>query len=463
MQKNDEFTGKVLSYGTDGEGVIKQDEKVVFVPFAIPKETVEYKILKVKGNIAYGKLIRVKETSDCRRIPECPAFYKCGGCNLQHVEYKEQLAFKKRAIKDAFYKIAKIDIEPSDVVTGEKEFRYRNKLQLPVAEIDGKTEIGFYARNSHRVVPISDCLINPIWTKDIISAFKEYFSFGIKGYDEIKGTGDVREIAVREVSGNLIITVVTPNGKELKERDALVSILKKGLKKEFSLFQNVNVMKNNVVFGEEFRSIYGGTDYTATMLGIKYKVGVRSFTQVNTEVCEKLYGTVKSEIGEEEDLTVIDAYSGAGLMTAILSKGVKKAIGIEIVPEAVEIANELSKENGVADKVRNYLGKCEEIMPDIIKKEEGKIAVVLDPPRKGCDIKVIEAVKNSGTGKIVYVSCMPSTLARDVGLITGSLVYDGKNIVFGEGNGNYKIDKIVPFDMFPNTKHIETMVVLSKK
>ncbi|MBO4594818.1 MAG: class I SAM-dependent RNA methyltransferase, partial [Clostridia bacterium] len=281
-------------------------------------------------------------------------------------------------------------------------------------------------------------------------------------YDEIRGTGDLKEIVVREVNGNLIIAVVTPNNKPLKEQEKLVSILKKHLNNEFSLYQNINTLKNNVVLGDEFRYICGRTDYASTMLGIKYKVGVRSFTQVNTCVCEKLYGAVKSEIGKDEELTVIDAYSGAGLMTVILSKDVKKAIGIEIVPEAVEIANDLAKENGLCDKISNYLGKCEDIMPDIINEISGRFAIVLDPPRKGCDINVINAVKISGAEKIVYVSCMPSTLARDVGLITGSLVYDGKNLVFGNGDGNYKIEKVIPFDMFPNTKHVETVCVLAR-
>ena len=219
MQKNDVFTGKVQSFGKDGEGDIKQGENVVFVPFSIPSETIDYKVLKVKGNIAYGKLLAVKEMSEHRRVPACPVFYRCGGCDLQHIIYVEQLSIKKQAIKDAFYKIAKIEVDPEDVVTGGNEFRYRNKLQLPVAETDGKTEIGFYARNSHRVVPICDCKINPEWTKDIISSFGEYFSLGIKGYNETKGTGDVKEIAVRDVGGDLIITVVTPNGKKLIEEE----------------------------------------------------------------------------------------------------------------------------------------------------------------------------------------------------------------------------------------------------
>ena len=460
MQKNDILEGKVVDIGSNGEGIVKQDGTVVFVPFSIEGEKIEYKVLKVKGNIAFGKLLRVLEKSPFRREPVCPCFTKCGGCNLQHVSYEKQLDIKRKTIEDAFLKIAKINVKTEEVVTGNGEYRYRNKLQLPVVNVEGKSEIGFYSEYSHRVVPIDDCMINAEWTKDIISAFKEYFLLGIKGYDEASGSGDIREVAVKEIGGNLIITVVTPNSK-LKHEEKLVSILKNRIKNVFSLYHNVNENKNNVIFGERYRLIYGEPNYNAEMLGIKYKIGVTSFMQVNTTVCEKLYKTVSELAGENKDKTVIDAYSGAGLMTAILSLKAKRAIGIEIVPEAVKLANELSGGNGLSQKITNYLGKCEEIMPDIMKDISDAV-IVLDPPRKGCDRKVIESVSFSGAEKIIYVSCMPSTLARDVGLLTGTLKYDGNSIVDGNEDGNYKVEKVIPFDMFPNTKHVETVVLLKK-
>ena len=203
------------------------------------------------------------------------------------------------------------------------------------------------------------------------------------------------------------------------------------------------------------------------MLGIKYKIGVRSFMQVNNSVCSKLYTAVRDAVDADENTVVIDAYSGAGLMTALLSLKAKRAIGVEIVPEAVRCANDLAVQNGLNDKISNYLGKCEDILPDIIEKEKqlnSNICLVLDPPRKGCDIKVINAIIKSDIDKIVYVSCKPSTLARDIGLITGSLaVIDGEVKKVENPKLRYDISFVRPFDMFANTKHVETLVVLTKR
>ena len=343
-------------------------------------------------------------------------------------------------------------------------------MQLPVGSVDGKTVIGFYAAGSHRIVPVSDCLINADWTKQIIEAFNEYVEkFNIKGFDEQNFTGELREIAVKDVKGNLIITVVTLSDTLRGEND-LIEILSKKIKLPFSVYHNVNKNESNAIYGEKFRLVYGKKDYSADMLGVKYKVGVQSFMQVNASVCSKLYSAVREEAALTPETTVIDAYSGAGLMTALLAKSAKKAVGIEIVPEAVDCANALALENGLSDKITNYLGKCEEIMPDIIEKERknsSDICLVLDPPRKGCDIKVIDAITKTLPEKIIYVSCMPSTLARDAGLITGTLTLNDKGEIVKtdkiSSDLRYEIVLVKPFDMFAQTKHIETLVVLSHK
>ena len=358
-----------------------------------------------------------------------------------------------------------MDVKVQPTVRGDDEFGYRNKLQLPVS-VDkfGKTIIGFYAENSHRVVPVSDCPINAVWTADVISAFNEYFeTTGVKGYCEETHSGDIREIAVKDVKGKLIITVVATVGV-LPFKDTLLEILNKKVKYTFALYLNVNTSHNNVVFSEKFIHLYGSKDFAADMLGIRYRVGVQSFMQVNDCVAAKLYSMVNALADADENTVIIDAYSGAGLMTALLAKRAKKAIGIEIVPEAVSLADALARQNGLSEKITNYQGKCEEIMPDIIEREKAngnKIVVVLDPPRKGCDLKVIDAVKHSGADKILYVSCKPSTLARDVGLITGTLCHSGSKIEKAEkAGGNYVINSVRPFDMFAQTKHVETLCEL---
>ncbi|MBO4251434.1 MAG: 23S rRNA (uracil(1939)-C(5))-methyltransferase RlmD [Clostridia bacterium] len=468
MNKNEIREGTVFAIGMNGEGVLKDDGKIVFVPFTMVGEKIRYKVLKSASNCTYGKVLEVLTPAEDRVRPRCAVFGKCGGCQLQHIKYAAQLKIKEDNIANCFKKIAFTEIDVQPTVRGDDEFGYRNKLQLPVSvDKAGKTIIGFYAENSHRVVPVFDCPINAVWTADIISAFNEYFeTTGVKGYNEESYTGDIREIAVKDIKGKLIITVVATI-EMLPFKDKLLKILENKIKYTFSLYLNVNKSHNNVIFSEKFIHLFGNKDYAADMLGIRYRVGVQSFMQVNDCVAAKLYSMVNTLANADENTVIIDAYSGAGLLTALLSKRAKKAIGIEIVPEAVQLADELSLQNGLADKITNYQGKCEDIMPDIIEREKAsgnKIVVVLDPPRKGCDIKVVEAVKNSNADKIIYVSCKPSTLARDVGLITGTLCSDGTKIEKAVApDGKYVINSVRPFDMFAQTKHVETVCELVRK
>lgn len=467
LRKNDEREGTVIAVGADGEGIIKDEGFVIFVPFSLTGEKVRYRVLKAKDNYAYGKVLEILTPAEERVRAKCPVYGKCGGCRLQHVRYSAQLKIKEKNVGVCFKKIAGLDVEVQPASRGEGEFRYRNNLQLPVTEQNGETAIGFYAENSHRTVPIEDCLINAPWTKNVIEALNAYMrEFSLKGYCENTGEGDVREITVKDVKGNLIITLVSPK-RDIKGLKRFAEIIENEVKYPFSLYYNYNPKDTNVIYGEEFRLIKGSPDYAADMLGIKYRVGVRSFMQVNSSVCAKLYSAVAAAVSADEDTTVIDAYSGAGILTALLAGKAKKAIGIEIVPEAVALADKLKERNGLNGKMENVLGKCEDILPGLIEREKAKgskISVVLDPPRKGCDYKVIKALAESGADKIIYVSCKPSTLARDVGLLVGSLEYsEGQIKKAADYTPRYDIKEIKPFDMFAQTKHIETLVCLSKK
>ncbi len=468
LNKNDEIIEYVVDTGSNGEGIVKHENFVVFVPFAIKGEKIKVKILKVSKNIAYGKILEVIEKSEFRIDELCPVYNKCGGCNLQHVTYEFENDFKKNTVKNSFLKIANLNVLVKDVFFDkENRFRYRNKLQLPVIFNGEKTVIGFYAENSHRVIEINDCVINPTWTKNIILAFKEYFEkFNVKGYNELEHFGDVREITVREIDNNLIICVVSLR-KTLKNHKELIEILKKYIKNTFSLYLNYNNSKTNVIYGNDFSLLYGEPNYNHFKNGIKYSVGVRSFSQVNDKICSDLYEYVVNNIVSNNNTTVIDAYSGTGFMTALLSKNAKKVYGIEIVKEAVDLANELVKENGLNDKITNYCGKCEEILPNLIRKEnelKNEVSIVLDPPRKGCDIEVIKSIIDNDIDNIIYVSCMPSTLARDIGLIIGTLSVFGNEIKKVDNPIiKYDIVECQPFNMFPNTKHVETVCILKKK
>ena len=466
MEKNEERVGVVQALGSNGEGILKENGTVVFVPFTLVGEKIRYKVLKVTSKCVYGKVLEVLTPAEMRVRPACTVFGKCGGCQLQHIKYMSQLKIKEENIATCFKKVANLDVTVSSTVKGDDKIRYRNKLQLPVAQTDKGTAIGFYAENSHRVVPIDDCLINAPWTKNIIDAFKIYIEeFNIKGYNEFDNSGELREITVKEVKGKLIITAVIFN-ENIRGTDRLIELINQIVKYPFSLFLNINNKNTNVIYGEVFKLIHGSPYYTSDMFGIKYKVGVQSFTQVNDSVCSKLYATVREAINADENTTVIDAYSGAGLMTAILAKNSKKAIGIEVVEEAVMLANELAVMNNMNHKITNFQGKCEEILPDIIEKEKKKsdnVCLVLDPPRKGCDLKVINSILKCEIDKIVYVSCKPSTLARDIGLLVGTLKNEDGEIKRVENpKHKYEIKFVKPFDMFAQTKHVETVVCLTR-
>ncbi len=466
MRKNDELIGNVSAIGSNMEGIVRTQDFVCFVPFALVGEKIKFKVLKVTKNIAFCKLLEVLTPAEQRVRPRCRVYGKCGGCQLQHLRYKDQLKLKSTTVKDCLKKIANVDFEVMPCVKSDLEYEYRNKLQLPVRCDNGEVKIGFFAQNSHRIVEVSECPIQNSWCSDIISAVKQFvIDNKVSCYNEFTGDGLLRHVVVRKVDFSLIITLVI-NGKTLPNADKLIEILSKKFKK-FSLFVNENFENSNVILGEKFTLLFGEDSYQTEEFGIKYKVNVQSFMQVNNYVKSKLYSSVIDSVSADENTVVIDAYSGAGLMTAMLSKNAKKAYGIEIIKEAVDAGNDLAKENGLENKVKNICAPCEEELPKLIsrlKVENNDISVVLDPPRKGCDKKVIDAILSAKPDKVVYVSCSPQTLARDLGLLTGTLYYDGNELKKStEVNPIYKIEKVQPYDMFPQTKHVETLVCLVRK
>lgn len=465
IAKNDERIGVVSAVGGNGEGIIKEEGLVIFLPFSFIGEKVKYRVLKVKKNYAFGKVLEVFTPAEERVKPRCPLFKRCGGCQLQHIKYTVQLKMKSANVKDCFRKIAGVEL---DVPLTEKslyEYGYRNKLQLPVAEINGETVMGFYAENTHRVVRTDDCPITA-WASDIIAAFGEYIRKNeIKGYNEERGTGELRHIVARGQDGKFIITAVTAC-EELRAADSLIEILKTKFE-SFSLFHNVNPDDTNVVFGKKFKLLYGPERYVSTMNKITYEYGVMSFLQVNRDVSERIYRKAAELAALDKNDVVIDAYSGAGLMTAMFASSAEKAYGVEIIPEAVECADRLKEMNGLEEKMTNICGACEDVLPRLIPelKAAGKrITVVLDPPRKGCEYPVIEAVKKADADKIIYISCNPSTLARDAGLLIGTLEKRGDEIVKAENaTPRYEVGFIKPYDMFPQTKWVETLIMLTRK
>lgn len=470
LEKNMEFTGFVEAVGSNGEGIVKSEGTTFFAPYTLTGEKVKLKVLKVKNKIGYAKMLEVYTPADERVRPRCSNFMRCGGCQLQHVKYSMQLKMKQKTVSDALRKIAGIHVEALPTVKSEDPFSYRNKLQIPVGvNAEGENVIGFYAARSHRIVPVVSCPIHPEWAEKIIAVFYAYMKkCGVRGYDEVHRCGEIRNIVVRDVAGNLIITVVSAK-RTLKDKDELVRLLSQKFT-SFSLYLNVNEADTNVVFGEEFILLYGEGRYTATECGIKYEVGANTFIQVNSGVCRKLYDRTVKAATESGATTAIDCYSGGGLMTAMLAKALGNAYGIEIVKEAVECAEELKVLNKLQDKMFNRCGSVEQVLPAVLKKvDAANTFLVVDPPRKGVDRATLQAILASGIDKMAMISCDPATMARDVGILTGALIEEGgelkKNPAYAqEGiNGYFSLRSVQPFDMFPQTKHVETLVCLTRK
>jgi 23S rRNA (uracil1939-C5)-methyltransferase len=366
-------------------------------------------------------------------------------------------------VKDCLRKIGGIEFDVPTAVKSDLEYGYRNKLQLPIGvDKNGEDVIGFYAERSHRIIPIDSCAIHPDWATELILILKAYMlELRVHGYDEVNKTGTLRHIVAREIAGNFIFTLVAAK-REVKGLDRLISLLQSKFK-SFSLYLNYNDKDTNVIFGDEFRLIYGAETFSATEQGISYEAGPVTFLQVNENVRTKLYQAALKTVVDDGNEVVVDAYSGGGLLTAMIAKRAKRVYGIELERESSDCANKLKEKNNL-DNMQNICGYVEQELKGVLEKEKGeKLRLILDPPRAGIARSVVNALIESGIEKLTIISCNPSTLARDLGLLTGNLVEKDGELVKGNGDGAYEILSIQPYDMFPQTKHVETLVQLSQK
>ena len=474
IEKNDIICAVTDAIGTNGEGIIRHEGITFFVPACLPGEKVRFRVLKVKGNIGYGKVEEILTPAEERVREKCPVYAKCGGCCLQHLDYSAQLAHKSSIVKDTLRKIGGINVAVPTAIKSETPYKYRNKLQIPVGvDKEGKTVIGFYAEHSHRIIPITACAIHPDWAEKLIAVVRRYMTeCAVKGYDEETKKGSVRHIVAREIGGKYIITLVSAK-RELPNLPYLVGLLSAQFQ-VFSLYVNFNDADTNVILGKEFQLVHGMGVFEAEEHGITYEAGPVTFLQVNQSVREKLYKDALKTVCADGDEVVIDAYSGGGLLTAMIAKKAKRVYGIELEEEASRCADSLKAKNGL-ENMTNICGYVEEKLQAVLEKEKGeKVRLILDPPRSGIARSVTKALLASGIPKLTLISCNPATLARDLGILTGRLIetesgelvknpaYEGKadNEVL---DGYYGIEKIQPYDMFPQTKHVETLVVLSQK
>lgn len=454
VEKNKEYIFDIISQGYECEGIAKIDNKYpIFIEGALKGEKVKVRIVKVNKNFAYGKLMEVLEASEERVNPPCAIYKRCGGCKLQHASYKAQLDFKWDRVKDCVSKIGKLDPSIVKYPLGmENPWRYRNKVQLPIGLINGEVKIGFFAPRSHDIIDMESCLIQDEIGDKVVKLTREWIEkFNIRPYNvdgEYDEKGIVRHIMIRRgFTTNEVMVVLVTNGENLPHKEEFVDLMVKNIPGIKSVIQNINSKKTNVILGLESKTLWGEDTISDYIGDFRFNISPLSFFQVNPTQTEVLYGKALEYANLTGNEEVFDAYCGTGTITLFLSQKAKKVYGVEIIPQAIDNAWINAKENKV-DNVEFFVGESEVVIPDLINKGVKADVVVVDPPRKGCDKKLLDAITNIDAKKIVYVSCDPSTLGRDLAIL--------------EENG-YKTLEVQPVDMFPNTSHVENVAKLIKK
>lgn len=449
IQKNEHYEIEIMDIGEGGEGIGKINDFTLFIPGVLIGDVIEVRILKVKKSYGYGKLVRIIKPSPFRQEVACELATKCGGCQLQHMQYQAQLDWKQKKVENCLKRIGKLEdivVEPTLGMT--EPFRYRNKAQYPIRKENGKVQMGFFASRSHRLVPLSDCVIQHPENAGIMKIVKDFLEDNsISIYDEQTHKGLVRHLVIRTgYHSNEIMVCLVINGKSLPYSEVLVTALQT-IPNVTSIVLNHHTEKSNVILGNQCTVIHGKETITDHIGSLKFNISPLAFFQVNPLQTEVLYEKALeyTELTGEE--VVWDAYCGIGTISLFLAQKAKKVYGVEIVPQAIENAKANAELNGISN-VEFFIGKAEEIIPKCY--EQGIVAdtIVVDPPRKGCDEKLLQTLKEMVPSKIVYVSCDPATLARDLAYLTKE--------------AGYQVDKVQPIDMFPSTTHVETIVKLVK-
>ena len=450
IQKNQEYIVDIIDNGFEGEGIAKIDNFTIFIPGTIKGEKVKIIIVKVLSSHGFGKIVEIIEKSQTRQDVDCNTYKRCGGCNLRHVKYEETLKMKQNAVQSLVNKTLKNKLQVKETVGMENPLHYRNKAQYPIGiNKQGEPVIGVFANRTHEVIPIDNCLIQNKKSEEIAKFIIEFIKEkNISIYDEKTGKGLVRHIVTKVgIKTGEIMCVIVINGHKIPNENELVENLKTRYPEIKAIVKNINIKNTNVILGQENINLYGN-GYIEDILGeYKFKISPLSFYQVNPVQAEKLYNLGVSMAEIKKDDVVFDLYCGIGTISLFMSKFAKKVYGIEIVEEAVKMAKENAESNNVSN-TEFFAGDVEIVLDDLINNKGIKADVVMfDPPRKGLDKKSIENILKIKTKKIVYISCNPATLIRDL----------------ADFENEYDIKTIIPVDMFPYTGHVECVSVLKLK
>ena len=444
---SDSIITDITDMNTNGEGIGHTGGYTLFIKGAVPGDTVRARITGRRKNYGFAETEAVITPSPDRVTPACPVSDSCGGCTLQSLDYAAQLRFKKKLVEDNLTRIGGLeDLPPVNEVIGmETPFRYRNKAQYPVGyDEDGRLVAGFYEGKSHRIVRADDCLLSPETDRAIVRTVLTFMELKkIRAYDEKTGRGLVRHILIRTgfTTGEIMVCLII-NGRHFPEAPALAALLRSQVTDRIvSVCLNVNIARNNVILGREVLPVYGEPCLYDDIGSLRFRISPLSFYQVNPIQTVRLYDTVKRMAALTGTETVLDLYCGIGTIGLYLAEGARRVLGVEIVPEAIRDAADNAAANGITNAVFS-VGASEDIFRDLPDSD----VVVLDPPRKGCEASLLEELITRAPSRIVYVSCNPSTLARDLRILTRA----------------YAVEEIQPCDMFPHTGHVETVCLLSR-
>lgn len=457
INKNDEFELEIDDIGVEGEGIAHKDGYALFIKDAIPGDFVRIKVIKAKKNYGYGRLLEVLKPSEDRVEPVCPVARQCGGCQIQHLSYEAQLSYKENKIKNCLIRLGgfskeQIALVMEPILGMETPYHYRNKAQFPVGRSrEGELVTGFYASRTHSIIPMMNCAIQDKRNEEILDIVMRVMrAYQIEPYDEVAHKGVVRHVLTRigHHTGEIMVCFVI-NGNALPHADKFIEQLTvlEGMK---SISINRNKEKTNVILGDQVKTIWG-KDYIVDYIGsIKYQISPLSFYQVNPIQTQKLYQTALDFAGLTGKEIVWDLYCGIGTISLFLAQKAKMVYGVEIVPEAIADANRNKAFNNIKN-VEFFVGASEVILPEKYKESNGQMTadvIVVDPPRKGCDRTLLDTILNMKPQKIVYVSCDPATLARDLKMLC---------------EGGYELKRVRGCDMFGHTSHVETVCLLHQE
>ena len=447
LKKNQQFQVNIESYSSEGFGVCRIDGRAVFVPKTIVGEKWEIRLVKVTKTAVYARGERLLTPSPERRDSQCPYYSQCGGCDLWHMSYEEELRFKLGRVNDALSHIGRQTLRADEILGSDSAVRYRNKGIFAVAELDGHPAAGFYRERSHDLIPVDSCLIQNEYTERAASAVIAFMEkHSVPAYDEVSGNGSIRHVFCRKAwqTNDTVVCVVTARGLGTKTA-ALVDALREAVPELSGIVLNVNKTKGNTVLSGDFYTLWGKAELDDFLCGSRFTIAPQAFFQINPPQAEKLYQRALAYAAANQNSLVFDLYCGAGTISLCLAREAGQVIGAEIVPEAVENA----KENAAANGFENTEFICADAGEAAIRLRERGLKpdiVVVDPPRKGMNEEAIAAVASMEPQRLVYVSCNPSTLARDI-------------LHFNELG--YQLRAATAVDMFPRTCHVETVCLLT--